>query len=653
MAIKWNRALLPLIALFTVGMISACTGSEAERVRSAAGEGGAAAESAAAAAAGSSGNVIDDGDKFEIADAPQEGAAEAAVIIVEWSSFQCPFCGRVQPTIAQLLERFPNDVRFAFKQHPLPMQAQSRPAAIASLAAHRQGKFFEYKALLMANQRNLSDDELAGYAEQVGLDMDQFRADIADAALNAQVDADLAVAGRYGIRGTPNFMINGRNLAGAQPIERFEEVIREEIAAVRGLQEGGKSLSEALAARMEANAAAPAPEAAPARPSAPDPSVRLRVPVGEAAVRGNADALVTIVEFSSYQCPFCGRVQPTLDQLAEQYGDDLRLVFKQRPLDFQANSQPAARAAVAAQNQGKFWEFHAALFENSRSLNEETFNRIAQELGLDMARFQADFASPETAARVAADSALADQLQASGTPHFFINGMRLVGAQPIEAFKALIDQELANARGVVEGGVARSAVYDNLMASAAERPAPAAAAPAAPAAPANIPAGNSPSRGPEDASVTVIEFSDFQCGFCSRLAATLDEVMPDYVDRVRFVSKQFPLGRWEISQVASRAALAANEQGKYWEFKALVYQNQRGLQESQLTEFAEQLGLNMDRFREDFTSGRFDDQIRAEQGQGRGAGVSGTPALFINGRQVGGAIPAERLRQELDAALAN
>lgn len=651
-----NGAFLPLIAFAAVALVVACSprGGESQRDR-------ASATTVEPTGEAQTGNVFDPDDRLEITNNPQRGAEQASVIIVEWSSFQCPFCGRVQPTLNRLLEEFPNDVRLVFKQHPLePMQAQSRPAAIASLAADRQGKFFEYKAVLMENQRNLSNAELEQYAERVGLDMDQFRRDIQDPALNAQVDADLAVAGRFGIRGTPNFLINGRNLAGAQPYERFEEIVRAEIAAVRELQEGGQSLSQALGARLEANLNAPAAE--PERPAQPDPNARVRVPVGESAYKGGSEALVTIVEFSSYQCPFCNRVRPTLDQIQAEYGDDVRIVFKHRPLDFQANSGPAARAAIAAQNQGKFWEFHAGLFENQRDLTAATFERIAESVGLNMERFRADLNSPETNARLQADQSLADQLQATGTPHFFINGMRLVGAQPFEAFKAAIDRELAHARSVIEAGASRAQVYDRIMADAAERPpmvgggAGAQARPQQPqrpSGPVEIPVGDSPYRGPSDARVTVIEFSDFQCGFCGRLSNTLAEVMPEFDDRVRFVSKQFPLGRWPISQTASEAALAAAAQGKYWEFKALIYENQRGLTEEQLHGFAEQLGLNMEQFRSALSEGRYREQVTQEVAQGRSAGVSGTPALFINGRQVGGAIPAERLREELNNALGN
>ena len=622
-----------LAILAAAALLAACqSGGDAEK----------AAEPAKAAA------LFDAEDRLGLANAPMRGGPDAVVTIVEFSSYQCPFCGRVQPTLDQLKKEFPNDVRLAFKQHPLPNQASSRPAARAALAAHAQGKFWEYSALQFANQGALTEENFVAWAEQASLDVDKFNADRNADWTNERVDADLAIAGKFNIRGTPNFLINGKPLTGAQPYDTFAAAVREEIAATRPLVEGGKSVGEAFAARLDANKQAAAAAQAE-RPGEPDPNQKLKVPVGNSPTKGGSEGLVTIVEFSSYQCPFCNRVRPTIAELQQQYGDDLRVVFKHRPLPMQQQSEPAARAAIAAQNQGKFWEFHAGLFDNQGRIGEALFPELAEQLELDLDQFKADMASDATAARLREDTSLADQLQAQGTPHFFVNGYRLRGAQPIETFKALVDRELAVARKLVEDGTARADVYERQQADAVARPA--AAAPAEPAKPVEFKLEGAPSRGPADARVTVVEFSDFQCGYCGRLSSTLAEVMPDYEDRVRFVSMQFPLGRFPHSQKASEAALAANEQGKYWEYKNLVYDNQRELTDESFEKFAEQLGLDMDRFRADLTSGKYAQVINAQRDEGQAAGVRGTPALYLNGRQIGGAIPAENLRSAIDEAL--
>jgi protein-disulfide isomerase len=154
---------------------------------------------------------------------------------------------------------------------------------------------------------------------------------------------------------------------------------------------------------------------------------------------------VTIVEFSDFQCPFCSKVTPTLTQIKENHGKEVRVIFRQLPLPFHKEAKIAAKAALAAHRQGKFWEMHDKLFADQQSLSEAAYEKHAKDLGLDVERFKKDYASAEVKARVDADMREANQLGVNGTPGFFVNGRFLSGAQPFEAFKALIDQELAQA----------------------------------------------------------------------------------------------------------------------------------------------------------------------------------------------------------------
>jgi protein-disulfide isomerase len=159
--------------------------------------------------------------------------------------------------------------------------------------------------------------------------------------------------------------------------------------------------------------------------------------------RGNARAPVTIVEFSDFQCPFCSRAGPTLKQIEQTYGKDVRIVWKHQPLPFHPEALPAALAAEAARQQGKFWEMHDKLFENQRALSAASYEAWAKELGLDVGKFKAAMADPQVKERVLADQALGNKVGANGTPTFFVNGEKVVGAQPFEAFKAVIDRRLA------------------------------------------------------------------------------------------------------------------------------------------------------------------------------------------------------------------
>ena len=177
-------------------------------------------------------------------------------------------------------------------------------------------------------------------------------------------------------------------------------------------------------------------------PRGPDPNRRYPVNVAGSPAIGPADAKVTIVEFSDFQCPFCARVGPTVKQIHDKYPDQVRIVFKHLPLDMHAKALPAALAAEAAARQGKFWEMHDKIFADQQNMAPEKYAEYAAQLGLDVAKFEKDRVSAEVKARVDTDKREAAQLGATGTPSFYINGKYTSGAQPFEAFKEKIDAEL-------------------------------------------------------------------------------------------------------------------------------------------------------------------------------------------------------------------
>src|SRR5262249_44764470 len=151
-------------------------------------------------------------------------------------------------------------------------------------------------------------------------------------------------------------------------------------------------------------------------------------------------AKVTIIQFSDFQCPFCSRVEPTISELEKAYGKDLRVIWKNNPLPFHDKAMPAAEAAMAAGEQGKFWEMHDKMFADQAHLDEATFTKYAEELKLNMGKFKAALAAHKATAGIKEDQALAEKLGARGTPSFFINGRPLRGAQPVQAFKTVIDK---------------------------------------------------------------------------------------------------------------------------------------------------------------------------------------------------------------------
>ncbi len=229
-----------------------------------------------------------------------------------------------------------------------------------------------------------------------------------------------------------------------------------------------KAELEALKARV-AKLESPAVPALPTRKplaGSPDPAERYAVTIADAFASGPADAKVTVVIFSDFQCPFCARVQTTLKELQTDYKDDVRIVAKHLPLPMHVNAMGAALAAEAAGKQGKFWELHDKLYENGRALSEAEIEGYAKDLGLDMKRFRTDRDAAATKSIVDAHAKQADSLGARGTPSFFINGKYLSGAQPLVTFKAIVDAEIVEADLLIARGVAKRAVYDELMSTA-------------------------------------------------------------------------------------------------------------------------------------------------------------------------------------------
>lgn len=159
-------------------------------------------------------------------------------------------------------------------------------------------------------------------------------------------------------------------------------------------------------------------------------------------VRGGANAPVTIIGFSDYECPYCKAAEATIGQVLKTYGDRVRYVHRDFPLAFHQNAFAAAEAAACANAQGKFWEYHARLFA-AQDLSADKLKAIAGDLGLDRKKFDECLGARQFKARVEQDMADGAAAGVSGTPAFFINGRMLSGAQPFERFKEVIDEELA------------------------------------------------------------------------------------------------------------------------------------------------------------------------------------------------------------------
>jgi protein-disulfide isomerase len=173
-----------------------------------------------------------------------------------------------------------------------------------------------------------------------------------------------------------------------------------------------------------------------------DPNKIYPITTMNAPSSGPKDAPITLIEYTDYQCPYCKRVQTTIHDLLEKYSGKIRFFTMCNPLSFHKNALPAALASRAAERQGKFWDMHHLLFENNKALDDANLVKYAQQLGLDIERFNADRKDEKLKQEILKEQAQAIKLGATGTPAFFINGKKLSGARPLAQFEAAVEEAL-------------------------------------------------------------------------------------------------------------------------------------------------------------------------------------------------------------------
>jgi protein-disulfide isomerase len=191
-------------------------------------------------------------------------------------------------------------------------------------------------------------------------------------------------------------------------------------------------------------AARPAAKGAPGQP---DPNKVYDIPTGDSPFKGPADAAVVITEFSDFQCPFCGKLPPLLDDVRAKFPKDVKVVYKEFPLSFHKNAMNASRAGLAAKRQGKFWEMHDKMFENMRALELDNLKKYAGEIGLDMTQFEKDLADPKIQKQIDDDMAIAKKVGVRGTPTVFVNGKRYAGQRSVDGFTTAVEAELKKKKG--------------------------------------------------------------------------------------------------------------------------------------------------------------------------------------------------------------
>lgn len=587
---------------------------------------------------------------------PQWGDPLAPVTIVEFGDFECPFTARVEPTLERIRKEYgPSRVRLVWKHNPLPFHKRARSTHEASMAVFELGgsqAFFAFHGRALAGQKSLTPEHFEAWATASGVGQTAYQASSAAGRLAGSVDDGIALAKRVGATGTPAFRINGVTVSGAQPFEKFKEVIDAELAEAKKLVDAGTRPEEVYSVRTNRNFTEPAPLAKTEKVADTEEDLSVwKIPVyADDPVRGPKDALVTIVEFSEFQCPFCKRVQDTLHQVLRRHPKDVRLVWKDNPLPFHPRARPTAilaRFVYTKRGDSAFWKVHDELFESQPALEDEDLQQILLPTGLDwekVARAIEKGMTPklEQSVDLALDSA------ARGTPHFFINGVRLAGAQPIEVFEERIQDALETALFHTQQGVPRAKIYETLIKDGKiglppdrkEVPPPDA---------------TTPFRGNAAAPVVIQIFSEFQCPFCRKVRPTLAEIEKEFGGRVKLVWRHMPLPFHKDAPLAAEAAqevFAQKGNVAFWRFHDALFEAQEtGIGRDVLETLAAKQGVDMTQFAAALDSNKHKPKVDADVAIATDAGIMGTPGFVINGYFLSGAQPAPAFRKLIRLAL--
>ncbi len=327
---------------------------------------------------------------------------------------------------------------------------------------------------------------------------------------------------------------------------------------------------------------------------------------------------VEIVLYSDFQCPFCAQLSAPFRQVQTEGVDGVKptVHFKNFPLSIHPRARLAHLAAMAAGEQGKFWEMHDLLFTNQQHAARADFLGFAKQLHLDLKRFEAALDSPRLAAIVDADIAEGNRVSVEGTPTFYVNGKAYVGARSADQLRQIVRDERRRVRAVAE-------ITDDVM-----------------------------SKGPRVARVTIEFFADLQSPVTAPADAVLSDVMKRYPSDVRVQFRNFPLAFHPQAPLAHEAAMTAARGGRFWDFESFLLSHQDAVREQDLIALAGRLGLDEARFADDLREHRYAPRVEADVQAGSQRGIRGSPVIVVNGKRIDGVPSLQTLTEYVEAALA-
>ena len=528
--------------------------------------------------------------------ATETGAARGPVTIVAFFDFQCPYCARSTSVLRDIVKTYPDQVRVIVKNAPLSIHPNSPLLHEAAMAAAAQGKFWEMYDVIYARQtQKLGTAELESIANSLGLNVEQFRQDMNVHRYQTLVERDRLEANALGVQVTPTFFVNGKRLEGFTSTTRMKQVVDVELRKI-----SPASVKEASVTELRVG----------------------NIDVTSSPVRGNANASVRIVEFSDMQCPYCAREVEALRQLVNAYPGKVAWHFKSYPLSFHPDSPLAHRALVAAGRQDKFWEMHDAIFANQSSIKKNDLIRLAAQLKLNVAKFNADVEDPKVQAAIDEDQVEGERLGVSGTPAMFINGRPVTGVRSFAELREIVEDELKIGP---QGPVANSP-------------------------PATLVALDI-TRGPANAPITITWFSDLSSPLSSEADQVLRALQKTYPQDVRLVFKNRPVAVYTLADQVHQAAMFAASQDKFWEMEQRLVSLKRRPTRDDLTQIATDIGLDATKLAAALDGGTYRETVARDVLEARRMDVRGSPVFFVNSIRLDGVQPLAKMQNVVETEL--
>ena len=341
------------------------------------------------------------------------------------------------------------------------------------------------------------------------------------------------------------------------------------------------------------------------------------IAVAQTTAPRTAPAPIEIVVFSDFQCPFCAHFATAVREVQSKgiEGVPTTIKFKHFPLSIHPASLLVHQAAVAAAEQGKFWEMHDLLFTHQAAVSRENLLLYAKTLKLDLERFRSDLDSERTRQLIEADRIEGEKLGIQGTPAFFINGIRYSGTRSLDQLRSLVTSEGRRVQAVAE-------ITDTLM-----------------------------SKGPADAPVTLEFFADLESPVTPLALNVLDQMLKKYPKTVRLQFRNFPLSFHPQAALAHEASMIAARYGHFWEFASYIIEHQDALKEQDLIAQAGRLGLDQGGFAESLQQHKYAPRVETDLIAGMKKGLRGSPVVFVNGKRIDGVPSVQLLTEFIQAEL--